>query len=290
VVCWRTRADTLVCVPLSLVAVMFAASVGFMAVPAGPCAAHALLASAAAFSAAILLLRLTGCGTGCLTAAATVTALTTAVAGASLAWQLPTNAVGASLATLALAMLGLAPRLAVAVTGIGPPTPSIDDLREPPVITPARAAFAHRLLTGLVAGSSIAAALGAVAVALGQLRNGESTLIAVAFTAVAGLALVLRARMHADASRRITLVVSGIVGLTACFAIGVVTAPGHAYLFSAVAAAAGAAALSLCAGLTFGPLVRRAVEVVEYVALAAVIPLACWVGGLYGLVRGMSLI
>jgi hypothetical protein len=35
--------------------------------------------------------------------------------------------------------------------------------------------------------------------------------------------------------------------------------------------------------------VRRSVEVVEYLSLAAVLPLACWVVGLYGLVRGLSL-
>jgi hypothetical protein len=35
--------------------------------------------------------------------------------------------------------------------------------------------------------------------------------------------------------------------------------------------------------------VRRAIELLEYLALAAVMPLACWVVGLYGLARGMSL-
>jgi hypothetical protein len=41
--------------------------------------------------------------------------------------------------------------------------------------------------------------------------------------------------------------------------------------------------------LTVNPVVRRAVEVTEYLALATVVPLACWVGGLYGLIRGVSL-
>jgi hypothetical protein len=42
-------------------------------------------------------------------------------------------------------------------------------------------------------------------------------------------------------------------------------------------------------GATVNPLARRTVEVLEYLALAAVVPLACWVGGLYGLIRGVSL-
>jgi hypothetical protein len=37
------------------------------------------------------------------------------------------------------------------------------------------------------------------------------------------------------------------------------------------------------------PFARRAIEVVDYLALAAIVPLACWVGGLFGFVRGLSL-
>jgi hypothetical protein len=33
----------------------------------------------------------------------------------------------------------------------------------------------------------------------------------------------------------------------------------------------------------------RAVEVLEYAALVAVVPLACWVGGVYAVVRGVAL-
>jgi hypothetical protein len=33
----------------------------------------------------------------------------------------------------------------------------------------------------------------------------------------------------------------------------------------------------------------RVVEVLEYAALVAVVPLACWVGGVYAMVRGVSL-
>jgi len=40
---------------------------------------------------------------------------------------------------------------------------------------------------------------------------------------------------------------------------------------------------------TANPVARRAVELLEYLALTAVVPLACWAGGLYGLIRGLSL-
>jgi hypothetical protein len=54
----------------------------------------------------------------------------------------------------------------------------------------------------------------------------------------------------------------------------------------------GAASAVILAGGTVGsknPLTHRSVEVLEYVTLAAVVPLACWVSGVYGLVRGLSL-
>jgi hypothetical protein len=60
-------------------------------------------------------------------------------------------------------------------------------------------------------------------------------------------------------------------------------------LVGALSAAVGAAALGCLLGLTVNPLFVRAVEVVEYLALAAALPMACWVGGVYELVRGSSL-
>jgi hypothetical protein len=53
--------------------------------------------------------------------------------------------------------------------------------------------------------------------------------------------------------------------------------------------AVGIGMLGLGFGATGNVLARRAVDVLEYVAVAAVLPLACWVGDLYGLVRGLSL-
>ena len=79
-------------VPLSLVAVIFTAAVGFRAVPPGPPGTDLLLPSAAVFSVTILLLRLTGCGRTCLTTIATVSALIGAVAAAVVMWRLQPNA------------------------------------------------------------------------------------------------------------------------------------------------------------------------------------------------------
>ena len=236
------------------------------------------------------MLRVTGCGRICLTAIATVSALTGAVAIAVVMWRLQANAAGAAFATISLATLGVAPRLSMALSGISPSMPDIDDTDDAmPETVAAKAELTHRTLTGLVCGASMSASLGAASVALGQIRHPGSALRDMTFTAVVAIILLLRVRTHADVLRRIGLAISATIAATAGFAVAAVEAPGQAPLASALAAAAGAAALGCLTELTMGPITVRAVEVVENVMLAAVLPLACWVGGVYGLARGLSL-
>ncbi len=131
VVIRRAHDDPLLCVPLSLVAVIFSATAGFLAVPAGPHVAHVLLASAAAFSVATILLRLMGCGTIYLTAIATATMLTSIVATSGVTWRLRPDAGGALLGVISLAMLAAAPRVSMTLAGAKPATPSADETRRP---------------------------------------------------------------------------------------------------------------------------------------------------------------
>ena len=98
-----------------------------------------------------------------------------------------------------------------------------------------------------------------------------------------GLALLLKVRTYVDATRRIGLAIAAIVCAAGCFAVAVASGPDLAHWISVLAAAVGIGALSPLFGLTVSPVVRRAVELVEYLALAAVVPPACWVGGLYRL-------
>ena len=68
----RAHPDPILCVTLCVIAVMFVAVAGFLAVPGGPSTPNSLLAAAAACSTSILLFRITGCGAICLTALATL--------------------------------------------------------------------------------------------------------------------------------------------------------------------------------------------------------------------------
>ena len=149
--------------------------------------------------------------------------------------------------------------------------------------------LAHQTLTGLVAGSSASAALGSVLVAFGGLNDGGSRLSASLFSAVIGLVWLLRARTHSDMSRRIALGAGAMISTAAGLAVTVISTPERAHWMALLSACAGAGALGWLLGLTVSPVVRRAIELLEYLALASVLPLASWVAGLFGLVRGWSL-
>jgi len=269
--------DPLACVPLSLVAVLYAGAIGFLSVPPGSHASGLLLASAIMFSAAICLVRVTGCGRTCLTALATVCAVVAATSAAAVMWSLQLNAGGATLVSLSFATLAFAPRLSMFLSGTAPDAaPDVG--------------LCHRILTGLVVGSSIGAALGATAVAIGEIRDAESALRGTTFAAIVALVLLLRVRTHVDSIRRIGLAAAAVLTVAAAFAAAVISYPAQAHVMSALAATAGATALGYVVRPTVSPIALRIVEVIEYLALAAVVPLACWVGGIYGWAREMNLI
>jgi uncharacterized membrane protein len=89
--------------------------------------------------------------------------------------------------------------------------------------------------------------------------------------------------------RRAALVAAGMAAFAASCANIVISLPEQANWVGLAVTAVGVSMLGRGFGVTESLLARRTVDVLEYVALAAVLPLACWVGGLYRLVHGMSL-
>jgi type VII secretion integral membrane protein EccD len=273
----RLHTDTGICVALSLIAVLYAGGVGVLTVRSGTAVSGLLLASAAVFAASILVLRVTGCGRIYLTATATLSALSVAAAAASVSWGLGLNGCGAMLVALSLSTLAFAPRLSMFLSGTAPDAaPAVRQC--------------HQLLTGLVCGSSITAALGVGAVAVAEVRGAGSAPRDISFIAVVALVLLLRVRTHVDSTRRCALTAAAVLCAMAGLAYAAIATPAHVPVIGTLAAAMGAAALSCIVGPTVSPIALRAVEVVEYVALAAVIPMACWVGGIYGWAREVNLV
>ena len=87
------------------------------------------------------------------------------------------SAVGAALAAASLAMINVAAKLSILLTGLSPRMPSSVDATADEETLPAgvgalRAARGHQTLTGLLAGFSLSAALGVALVAADR-RNHE---------------------------------------------------------------------------------------------------------------------
>jgi len=261
----------------AVTAVSLAAATGFLTVPSGPGPANVFLAAAAAASMSLALLRWTDHSASTLVATATFSALVAIAVIVAIVAVVPVATVGAVLAVAALGVLGLSGRMAILLSGLTVDRHAdIDD----------RAIRGHATLTGLVGGCSGAASLGAVLVAVGCHRYGAPSLPGAGFAAVIGAVLLLRIRTYIDEVRRRTLAIGGLVSVSAAFAI-VVNA--HPTQVSWVSAAIIAIGLGAAHPPRLNAVTARAVEVLEYAALVAVVPLACWVGGVYAMVRGVSL-
>ena len=280
---------------LGMTAAVFGAIAGFLAVPGGPGPPNYFLAAAICSTVAAVLMHVTSCGTTLFTAIAAFSAVAAVAAAVAAVWPAPTAAVGAALAAASLAMINAAAKLSIVLTGLSPRMPSSVDTTADEDPLPAgvgalRVARGHQTLTGLLAGFSLSAALG-VALVVADRRN-HATWSGIAFTGAVSAALILRAVQQRGSIRSTTILTAGFVTITAGFTHLTLTSPGQTPWFGLIAMILGAGALCLTladVGERLSPFVRRGIELVDYLALAAVVPLACWVGGLFGFVRGLSL-
>lgn len=287
----RITIDTVATVSFGLTAVLFGAVGGFLIVPGGPASANFFLAAAACFAVSSVLLRLTGRGLTVYTATMSASAMAATVVAAATIWTMPMSSIGAWLAAVSVAMQALTARLAVALAGLSPPMPgSADDATLPPDQASDRAATGHRIVTGLTAGLSTSAALGTVLVVIEPREAGDWRRLV--FVGVVITALTFRACQQRGAVRTAAVVLTVLITTTAAFTRFLAVAPGYASVMCLVAVAVGASAVWLThadVGSHVSPLARRSVEYCEYLALAAVVPMACWVSGVFGAIRGLSL-
>jgi type VII secretion integral membrane protein EccD len=264
--------------PAAVAAVSLAVATGFMTVPSGPDPANVFLAAAAAASMSLVVLRWTDQWASTLVATATFSTLVAIAVIVPVVAVVPVATVGAILTVAAFGVLALSGRMAILLSGL-----TVDRHAE----IDERAVRGHATLTGLVGGCSGAAALGAVLVAVGCHRYGAPSLPGAGFAAAIGAALLLRVRTYINEARRRALAVGGSISFSAAFVIFVTEHPAQAGWASAVLIVIGL-------GATRPPRLNaatvRAVEVVEYAALVAIVPLACWVGEVYAVVRGVSLL
>jgi type VII secretion integral membrane protein EccD len=107
------------------------------------------------------------------------------------------------------------------------------------------------------------------------------------FTAVLTAGFLLRARLHPIVRHRVPLLLAGATGLAALALFG----GGQPWTITAVCAAA--TVVVVPAGLRYAartptPYLARWGEIVEVLVVVAVVPLLCWVLGLYAVLRGLA--
>lgn len=276
---------------------------GALLVPGDSLPPDTLLGLVMIGACAVLALRAGGVGHAVFTAAASVSVLGSLAALVAVLTEQSTRSVGAMLVGGALAGLVFAPRLAMMLaklplppvpapgTSLDPTEDDPDDARTMPSFATVelRAEHARRHLTGLVAGSALLTTTGALLAAAPTSASGiywPGTALAI----VAAAVLMFRGRTYTSAEQAVPLIVGGSAVPILLSIVTAVVVPGTALALFAVTALLVIAAVVLGTVVprrTFSPVQRRTAEIVDYAAIAAVVPLACWVSGLFLAVRGL---
>ncbi len=274
-------------------------------------AANVLLGAGIAILVAVVALRATSGEPFTHLALITVSTLVALGAVGQLLFTAPVQHTAAVLGVIALLVALIAPRLTILLVRLPVPTvpsagASLDDI-DPPnqqnvnpgvaaigaVALPetaalelrAKAANAH--MSGLLLG---AAAVAAVCAVLTAVPTPEFDWKAALLGVLIALATVLRGRSHTDLVQA-----AGMIGLGATALLGVVSAQfiaGGVWVVWAVGVSLLLAAAAFYFGvitpnMEFSPVLRRLGEIGEYVIIAATVPIAAWVVGLYSLARGI---
>jgi type VII secretion integral membrane protein EccD len=293
VIAYRMFRDRAASLMLGLTACGFAAIAGLLAVRGEIGAPNALLAAAATATVAAAM-RITGCCKTVFTALACFAALETGASMVSAVTGMALQAIGAVSAAISLILIELSAPVSIILAGLSSEmTSEHEEAASTRHRLSARAIRAHSSLTSLVAAFSAAAALGAIGAAAGSYVAGDRASLGLWFAAITGGVLLLRARSHRDLTRSVQLMLAGTATLSATFVVAAVAYPSRTPYLAAASMTLAAAAL--CLGfitrpMTFSPIGRRSVDLLEYLALAVIVPLACWICGAYSTARGMNLL
>ena len=276
VVAYRMFRDKTAALMLGLAACGFAALAGLLVVPGEIGAPNALLATAATATTAAAM-RITGCCATVFTALACFATVETAATVVSAVTGMPLPALGAASAAISLILIEASAPVSIILAGLSSQMTSEHEAASTPHRLSTSAIRAHGWLTSLVAAFSAAAALGAIGAATRSCVADGGPSAGLWFAAITGGVLLLRARSHSDVARSVPLVLAGTVTLGATFVIAAVAYPLRTPYLAAASMMLAAAAL--CLGfitrtMTFSPIGRRSVDLLEYLALGVIVPVA----------------
>lgn len=208
-------------------------------------------------------------------------------AGSALVALFPRVGVAGAAALTAAGLLALSPLAAWTAIRLArfplPPVPvSATDLPDTEPVPPgmrSRAALADRLLAGLAAGIGLTAGAAAVIVVFAHSWPARAALAALAVT------LLLRSRVYASRAARLWLAIPGyLAGALAAVSLG----PPAALAVAAVAAAALVTAGVRLPGWRPSPWWGRLADIGDIAAIAALVPLALAVAGVFAALRGLA--
>lgn len=294
----------------SLCAAPCALATGMM-LPPGPFgAAHLTLGCAVTVVVAAMSYRIGAAGPLVNAAVITAALFGTGAAAVQMLWSPGTVRIGALLCAIAILAISYASRITILLARLPlPPVPTAGAAIDPadsaprPAIEgigaigamalPSAAALeqrtrtAGRYLTGLIIGTSSAAVAGIAMVAY---PTPNFSWRATVFATIIAIVLCLRGRSHTDLAQASVLIAAGAVGW-AVVCIEMAFGPGEHTVLAAVALGGTAVLALLCGVLApqsdFSPVMRRLVEIFEYLLIAAIVPLLFWILDLYAAVRDL---
>ena len=297
----RMYGDTSAALVLGGCALPTAFTGGMLVVPDHYGWAHLLLGATLFGATAVLAWRVTGVGLALFIGAAAISVFVIPAALVGLLTDQPVKAIGAVVAAVGLLGLSLSPRVSMLLAKLPlPPVPSPgtpidpteddpDDHRALPTLDAlrARSERARNYLAGLVTATTLVTVVGAL-LAIDATAD-DPYWPGIALALVCAAVLMFRSRTYAGAEQAIVLIAGG-ASIVLIMLIGVALEMRQPLVVF------GAALAILVAALVIGlivpnqsatPPMRRAVELLEYAFVAAVLPLVFWVAELYSLVRGL---
>lgn len=297
----RMYGDTATALIVGGCALPAAFTAGMLLVPDDYGWAHILLGSALVGATAILAWRVTGVGLALFIGTATLAVYLVPAALVGLLTEHPVRGIGAVVAALGLAGLSLAPRVSMLLASLPlPPVPSPgtpidpteddpDDHRALPTMEALRVKSerARMYLGGLVGATTLVTVVGALSATDPDGKDLYWQGIALAL--VCAVVLMFRSRTYAGAEQAVVLIAGGASIVLIMLVAMSINMEQPLMVF-------GAAMVMLIGALIIGiiipnqsatPPMRRAVELLEYAFVAAVLPLVFWVTELYSLVRSL---
>lgn len=260
---------------------------------------------------ALTQLTVTGRGRALHTAVIVVTVLCAPAAVVHLTSNPNPRAIGAVLAAAAVIVVHLAPKSVITLARLPVPTvptageplddieiqggTTVDGVNALGRVVPTEEGMSERVrrasqyLTGIVVAAAVAAIAGcylAADVSDGFYWQG------LVFGFAVATALCLRGRSHHDLAQATVLIGGGMVIAVMVIVKTALSVDGwqvNAALLLMVLSAVVMVCGLVAPSVEFSPVMRRWVEIGDYVAIALVIPLACWIVGVYAFFRELQL-